>query len=248
MYNLDGLFSQYVVVELVVCVHVGLWTLVAQEWFARLLDVCQNLFVDVLTSENCRIRIVYRELCQIRIGNIFVQDGFEVLVVDSVQFQLLRECFREWSLEVVRIDGIYDFRVFKEWICVECFFDVDWCQRRHPAVAMDDVWRPAELLHRLQYAPDEEDGTVLIVVELPVLVRDGVFPLEEIIVVYKIDLHPRRLDGGDFDDQRVVRVVNDYVHARKPDYLVKLISAFVHIAETWHERADLLALLLYCLR
>ena len=42
---------------------------------------------------------------------------------------------------------------------------------------------------------------------------------------------------------RVVRVVHVQVHAAQSDDLVELVTTFVDFAKTWHEHANLFALL-----
>lgn len=174
--------------------------------------MAKHLLVDGLATNDGCICVVYREVCQFSVRNVFVYYAFDVFVCDAVQLQLLREVLGEWLLKIVRIDGIYDFRILEEWVCVESFFDVDRGERGHPTVTVDDVGRPPQLLDGLQYASYEEYRTVFIVVEFSVFVGYCEFPLEEIVVVDEIYLHPRGLNGRHFDDQRVVRVINDDVH------------------------------------
>ena len=110
-------------------------------------------------------------------------------------------------------------------------------------MAMDDVGRPVEFLHRLDNATGEEHAThVVDVAEVAFLVIHQVFLLrEEVVVVDEIDLHPRLLDGSHLDDERVVGVVDDEVHSRQADHLVQLVAPLVDDTVARHENPDLLA-------
>ena len=72
--------------------------------------------------------------------------------------------------------------------------------------------------------------------------------LEVLVVVDKVDLHARRWNGRYLDDERMVRVVNQEVHAGKTNHLVKLVTALVNFAKTRSENANLSSLLMHCLR
>ena len=80
---------------------------------------------------------------------------------------------------------------------------------------MDDVGRPIQFAHGLYDASIEEDGSVIVVLaEFPAMVADRVFSFgEEIIIINEINLHSGFLDGSHFDDQGVVCVVDDEIHA-----------------------------------
>ncbi len=117
--------------------------------------------------------------------------------------------------------------------------DVERSQRRHPPVTMDDVRAPAQLLDGLEHAAGIEDGARVVVFILHPLVVHHLQPVLEIVVVVdEIDLHAGRLDRSHLDDERVVGIVDDKVHARQPDYLVQLVPAFVDVPPLGHERPD----------
>ena len=114
---------------------------------------------------------------------------------------------------------------------------------------MDDVRRPAELLHRLQDAPGVEDGALAVVGEEgAVVVAERLFAAEIVLVVNEIDLDAGGGDGGHLDDQGPVHVADDDVHPGEADHLVQLVLAFVDAAVFGHEGADFLFPLLDPLR
>ena len=114
-----------------------------------------------------------------------------------------------------------------------------------PALAVDDVGFPAELLDGLKHAPCEEDRPFVVVLEFFAFsVPVDEFAMEVVFVVDEVDLHPGGRDGRDFDDQRAVGVVDDEVHPRQADDFVQLIPSFVDRSIPGHERPDFLAALL----
>lgn len=113
-------------------------------------------------------------------------------------------------------------------------------------MTMDDVGRPVELFHRLDNASGEKDTTVIVVgTEHAFLVIHHVLPFrKEIIVVDEVDLHPGFLDGGHLDDEGVVGIVDDKVHARQADYLMELVAALVDNTIMRHEDPNFLTIFL----
>ena len=110
---------------------------------------------------------------------------------------------------------------------------------------MDDIRRPAQLFHRLQYAAGEEDGPFPIVrEEFAVRIPVNLLAAEIIFIVDEIDLYTGGRDGGHLDDERTVYVAHDDVHAGKPDDFVQLVLPFVDAAIAGHEGADFLVALL----
>ena len=63
-----------------------------------------------------------------------------------------------------------------------------------------------------------------------ILIADRGFPLEEILVVNKVNLHPGRLNGCYLNDQRMVRVVNNKIHTRQTDNSLQWCGAHVDIS------------------
>ena len=62
--------------------------------------------------------------------------------------------------------------------------------------------------------------------------------MEVVVVVDEVNLHACSLDGGHFDDERMVGVVNHDVQTRKADDFVELVTSFVDVAPLGHECAD----------
>ena len=115
----------------------------------------------------------------------------------------------------------------------------------HPSLAVYHFGHPAQLLHRLQHTPCIEDGPERIVlVLLPLLVCHGKTLVEEVLVVDEIHLHACRGNGRHLDDERVVSVIDDEVHAREADNLMELVPAFVDIAPLGSERTYLTSMFL----
>ena len=72
--------------------------------------------------------------------------------------------------------------------------------------------------------------------------------LEVVIVVNEIYLHARGLQGRHFDDELMVGIVDDDIHAGEADYFVELVAPFVDISVFGHERAHFVAFFEYGLR
>ena len=116
-------------------------------------------------------------------------------------------------------------------------------------MAMDYIRNPTQFFYGFQYSAYIEDRTIVIIfILISILIADRGFPLEEILVVNKVNLHPGRLNGCYLNDQRMVRVVNNKIHTRQTDNLVQLIAALVDISEFWHECPDFATTLLNSLR
>ena len=60
-------------------------------------------------------------------------------------------------------------------------------------------------------------------------------PVEIIFIVDEIYLHPGSGNGSHLDDERSVHIVDDDIHARKSDYLMKLVLPFVDASVSGHE-------------
>jgi len=107
---------------------------------------------------------------------------------------------------------------------------------------MDDIRRPSELFDRFKNALREKDGPFIVVAEeLTVLVAVNGLSMKILLTVDEVDLHPRRWDGSDLDDERMVGIVDDKVHSGKPDNLVQLMPPFVDLPVPGSEDPDLLA-------
>ena len=123
------------------------------------------------------------------------------------------------------------------------FVDTAEVERHHsaePAGEMDKVGLPCQLADSLQgAAAEEKDALVVGGAQDALLVVDVAKAIEILLVVDEVNLHPRRGDGAHLDDELVVAVVDDKVHARQPDDFVQLMLAFVDLVEPRHEDANL---------
>ena len=72
--------------------------------------------------------------------------------------------------------------------------------------------------------------------------------LEEVFIVDEIYLHAGCLNGRYLNDQRVIGIINDEIHTRKPDYFVQLVAAFINATELGHESPNFTTAFLYALR
>ena len=110
---------------------------------------------------------------------------------------------------------------------------------------MYDFRTPAKLLHCLQHTAGIENGTFVIVgIFVSFLISYHLAVKEIVIVVDEVHLHACRLDGSDFDNQRMIGVIDDQIHARKADNFVKLVSSLIDISPLGHKGANLTAFFL----
>src|SRR5512135_230971 len=114
---------------------------------------------------------------------------------------------------------------------------------------MNNVGGPSQFLHSLDHSAGKEEGTLVIIIELLAgSVSHSMFSLEIILVVDEINLHPGRLYGCDFYDQRMIGVVDDEIHPGKPDHLVQLVPSLVYAAIARHKCPNLFPSVLNSLR
>ncbi len=128
-------------------------------------------------------------------------------------------------------------------------FHVKRSESCYPADAVHDVGAPAELADGLDSASDEENGAFVVYFG-PVygFMLCRVVAVEKVIVVDKIYLQACGLQCGHFNDERVVGVVNDNVHARETNHFVQLVASLVDGSVFRHECAHFGALFLKALR
>jgi len=237
------LAGQETFVELVVRLAVVRGFLDGQDGLRAVLQVFLDFGVDVLCGDDDAVGIVDGGLGQVDVVGLL--EILEVLGVHARQFHLLVEAGVESLFKSIVVNRVDDFCFVEERVVADVHgtFDVDGHEGRQPAVAVDDVGRPVLLLHRLDDATVEENGTVVVVLaKVALLVVHEVFLLREEVVVFdEINLHPCLLDGGHFDDERIVSVVDDEVHSRKADDLVELVAPVVDDTIAGHENADFLA-------
>ena len=117
-------------------------------------------------------------------------------------------------------------------------FDVEGCESCNPAGTMYDVGAPAELAYGLDSSPDEENSAFIVNVG-PVdgFVLGGVVAVEKIVIVDEVYLQTGGLKCCNLNDEGVVGVINDDVHARQTNHFMELIAALVYSTVFGHESA-----------
>ena len=107
---------------------------------------------------------------------------------------------------------------------------------------------PAQFLYGLKDTACKENGALVVVaVVIAVGIACHETVVEIVVVVNEVYLHAGCLQRCHLDDQRVVSVVNDEVHARQTDNFVQLVTSFIYVAPFGCEDSDLLAKVLCCL-
>jgi hypothetical protein len=115
-------------------------------------------------------------------------------------------------------------------------------------VAVNNAGIPTQFFDCLEDTPGKESRPLIVVFEkFTVFVFKFRFSLEIVIIIYEIYLHACLLNGGHFDNQWAVGVVDDNVHPRKSDNLVQLVAPFVDVPVFWHKGPDFFAPFLYSL-
>ena len=196
------MFFEDGIVEIVAGLGVVYLFLIREYWLLDRLQIRFKLGVEVLGADHDAVGIVDGGLGEVHVVGLL--EILEVFGCHARQLHLLVEACPEVLGESIVINGIDDLRLVEERVVADIHgaLDVDRHQGRNPAMAVDDVGRPIEFLHRLDDASGEEDATAVVVLaEGTVFVIHQVFLLgEEVVVVDEINLHPRLLDGGHLDD------------------------------------------------
>ena len=110
---------------------------------------------------------------------------------------------------------------------------------------MDEVGLPGQFADGLEgAATEEEDALVVGGLEETFFVESVAVAAEILLVVDEVDLHPCRGDRAHFDDELVVAVVDNEVHAGEADDLMELVFSFVDVIESGHKDADIATQLL----
>ena len=114
---------------------------------------------------------------------------------------------------------------------------------------MDHVRCPSELLDCLEDTPCEEYGSFAVVLEeFSVFVKIYLFSVEIVLVINEVHLHSGSRNGCNLDYKRSVHIIDDDVHSRETDDLMKLVLSFVDAAIARHEGSDFLLSFLNSLR
>ena len=123
--------------------------------------------------------------------------------------------------------------------------DVNRGQRRNPSRALNDVRHPTHLADRLDDGTHKEHAALVIVIRRTVhLQLIDATAGKIILVIDEIDLEMGLLQGCHLDDQRVIGIIDDDIHAGQTDHLVQLVTALGYHTILGHERAFLDALFL----
>ena len=206
---------------------------VVHSYFSR----CLSLFLlgsKILTDGGLDDLVVagFAEMLESRGGNVGL-------------FQFFGEVGREFVREFIWENGEDDLCALQQRIVLVDGLHEQRHEGGNPAVAMDDVGVPAELPDGLDDALRVENRAG-VVVGIEVAIRVVILGLsfEEVLTIDEINLHSDVLQGGHFDDQRVVGVLDDDVLPGEPDDLVQHVLVVVHTAEFRHERADFVLSLL----
>src|SRR3712207_9110372 len=115
-------------------------------------------------------------------------------------------------------------------------------------MTVDDVGAPAQFFHRFQHASGiEYSATVVVVIFHTVFIYYLQSVLKVVVIIYEIYLHAGRLDRSHFDDERMIGVIDNQIHARQTNHLMELIPAFIDISPFGHKSSDFTAFFLNCL-
>ena len=116
-------------------------------------------------------------------------------------------------------------------------------------MAVDDVWSPPELLYSLKYSAGKEYGSFSVILEeLAAIVAIDALAVEIVLIINEIYLDSGSRNRCNLDHKRSVDIVDDDIHSREADHLMKLVLSLVDASISWHEGSDLLLSLLDSLR
>ena len=110
---------------------------------------------------------------------------------------------------------------------------------------MNHVWSPSELLHCLQDTAGKEDRSLAVILEeLAAFIAVDALAVEIVLIINKVYLNSGGRNRCNLDHKRSVDIVDDDVHSRKTDHLMKLVLSLVDTAVSRHECSDLFLTLL----
>ena len=114
---------------------------------------------------------------------------------------------------------------------------------------MYDVGFPTQLLDGFNGTAHEEDAALVVQFGRKFCFQTFVrIALEIVVVVNEVHLHSGGLQCGNFDNQRVVGVINNQVHTRETDNFMQLVASFVDASVFWHECSHFVASFLHAVR
>jgi hypothetical protein len=112
-------------------------------------------------------------------------------------------------------------------------------------MTMYHVGRPSEFTNGFYGSFTEKNHSVLvIIIEFSGLVLKHEFSLEEFFIIQKIYLEPGSWQRSNFDDQRVIVIIDDDIHTGQPDDFVKTMPPFIDAPEARHQYPYLHAIVL----
>jgi hypothetical protein len=105
---------------------------------------------------------------------------------------------------------------------------------------MDNIWRPIQFFYGFDHALGKKNGPFIVIrKKISVFIGKGGLPFKIFLVIDKINLYPFPWNGGYLYDQWHVHIIDDQIHARQPDHLMKLVPALVDITEPGHKDPNL---------
>ena len=197
----------------------------------------EELGVDVRGGHHDAVGVADSRLGEGHVVEVF--EHAEVFGCSAVGFEFAFHIGAEATFEGVVGERENRLGAGEEGVFLVDASQVEGDHAREPAGEMDEVRLPSQFSHGFEgAASEEEDAFVVVGIEFTIFVEEAFVVGEIFLVVDEVDLHACRGDRADLDDELVVGVVDDKVHAREADDLMELVFAFVNIAETRHENSN----------
>lgn len=158
---------------------------------------------------------------------------------------------RKSPLEPLAAEGIHHLGVCKRRIISHHALHKKRGERSDPAHALHHSRLPAQLLHRLDNSAHEKNHALVVLLRIRVDLqrsRAACRRCEIIVRINEIDLHTRRLKRRNLYYKRMISIIDNDIHSRKPDDLMKLIATLVDTPVFRHKRANLKPALLHLYR
>src|SRR4030095_6297722 len=100
---------------------------------------------------------------------------------------------------------------------------------------MNNIRRPSEFFYSFKGAFAKENSTkIIVLIPFFMLIIEHELSFEQIFIIQEINLQPCIWKRCHFNLKRKIIIINRYINAREPDYLVKPVTAFVNHAKTGH--------------